>query len=133
MDVVCDRFLNEHDFLIPCVDPKHRAALARRAGGAPGWSPIVRGEDGGGVRDYLDGRPIHCGVGLELQAIEYYSDDYGDYVLKLPTGVRVRYELAWYPNATEADQTRHPVLYGSIGGYEVSMRYEDGMRFRWPL
>jgi hypothetical protein len=34
-----------------------------------------------------------CGTGLELQAFEIRSDDYGDYRVTLPKGIRVRYEL----------------------------------------
>jgi hypothetical protein len=125
---ICDRFLDEHDILIGCADPEHRAALARRAAGAPSWGQLVREDEGAnGFRDYLDGEPIHCGAGLELQAIEYRSDDYGEYVLKLPTGVRVRYELDWPPRGD-----RQVVLHAGIAGHEFTARHETWMRFRWP-
>lgn len=122
----CDLLISEHNGL--CGDAEHRAALARRAAGAPSWSPLKRRREHGDFRDYLDGAPIHCGAGLELQSIEYRSDDYGEFTLKLATGVRVRYELAWPPGGAD----RQIVLHGSIGGHEFTTMAEAWMRFRWP-
>lgn len=125
----CDLSISEHDTLIRCADADHRAALVRRAAGAPNWSPIERRHsEREGTRDYLDGKPIHCGTGLELQAIEYRSDDYGEFALKLATGVRVRYELAWPPGGAD----RQIILHGSIGGHEFTATADSWMRFRWP-
>ncbi len=124
----CDLSIYDHDTLIRCDDAAHRAALARRAAGAPSWSLLERRHEHDDFRDYLDGKPIHCGTGLELQAIEYRSDDYGEYIVKLPTGARVRYELAWPPGSPE----RRVMLHGSIGGHEFVAVHEQWMRFRWP-
>jgi hypothetical protein len=125
----CDLFLDEHNAGIRCDNAEHRAALARRAEGAPAWSAIERARDGGGLRDFLDGRPIHCGTGLELQAFEIRSDDYGDYQVALPNGSRVRYELG----VAEGDDGRRPiVLHAQVGGHEFVAAFHPRMRFRWP-
>lgn len=108
-----------------CDDPNHRAALARRADGGTAWSPIVRGTDGGGARDFLDGRPIYCGAVLELQAIESREDDYGSFRVNLPSGAPVRYEVAGGIHGTV-------MLYGGIAGHDFIAEHHAGMRFRWP-
>jgi hypothetical protein len=118
----CDSLLSEHTPDTQCEDAEHRAALARRADGAGSWSPIVRSRTEGGPRDFLDGEPINCGSGLELQAIEYRSDDYGEFTVKLPSGVRVRYEL----------DRGEIVFYGGIAGHEFTSPHHAWMRFRWP-
>lgn len=128
---MCDLSLSEHDTSAGCGDAEHRAALALRAAGAPAWSPIVRRHDHGDFRDYLDGKPIHCGTGLELQAFEYRSDDFGEYTMKLPAGVRVRYELEW-PRAGEKPADRRVVLHTVISGHEFTSPLEKWMRLRWP-
>ena len=125
----CDLFLDEHEAGKACSDPAHGAALARRADTGTPWSQIERGNDGGGQRDFLDGRPIHCGTTLELQTVEVRSDDYGDYSVVLPSGVRVRYELD-VPRPEE--ERRRIVLHSSVGGYEFTRRHSTTMRFRWP-
>ena len=127
----CELFLDEHNG-VECDDADHRAALRRMAerateSAAP-WSPIVRGDDRGGLRDHLDGKPIHCGATLELQAFENRDDDLGGYTVKLPTGALVRYELG----IPVADGRRAIELYASIAGYTVILPHEKGMRFRWP-
>ncbi len=124
----CDEFLSDHRADgTTCNDEGHRAALARRAAGAPAWHPIVRGRDGGGVRDFLEGKAITCGSSLELQAVEYRDDDYGSYQLSLPTGVIVRYEVDRPLNADG-----EVILYGDLAGHDFTARHHDGMRFRWP-
>jgi hypothetical protein len=118
----CDLFLDEHTADAECGNADHRAAIARRREGAPSWSAIERVDDGGGRRDFLDGRPIHCGVGLDLQAVERHEDDYGGYLVRLRSGSRVRYELV----AGEI------VLHGNIAGHEFTAPHHKGMHFRWP-
>lgn len=121
----CDLLLGEHDdSLLRCSNAEHRTALERRSGGAPKWSTLERRHKHGDFRDYLDGTPIHCGEGLELQAIEYRSDDYGQFALPLATGVHVRYELDW--------RDQKVTLYGSLGGHEFTIEARGQMRFRWP-
>ena len=119
----CDLMLFEHTG--PCSDPKHREALRRRAAGAPKWSPISRLTDDGGTRDFLDGQAIHCGDMLELQAVEWQADDFGEFVLPLEIGKRVRYECNLSGRGT-------PVFYASLAGHEFTTRLEPYMRFRWP-
>ncbi len=114
---------------LTCEDSGHRAALARRAPAGPPWGEIVRGHDAGGQRDFLEGRPINCGAGLELQSVEERSDDYGEYLVSLPTGIRVRYELD-VPRPGE--EHRRIVLHALVGGHQFLTAYRAGMRFRWP-
>lgn len=127
----CDLMLFEHDR--SCDNPKHNEALARRAAGAPKWYAIERREDEGGFRDFLDGHhrgpssvAIHCGETIELQAIEFRDDDFGEYTLFLNKGIRVRYEA----NLSRADGGIW--LYTNIDGHRFQMRHEGWMRFRWP-
>lgn len=122
--VYCDEMLFDHldrgD--TTCEDPGHRDALARRRGGAKPWSPIERSRDGGGSRDFLDGRPIHCGTGLLLQIVERKDDDYGGYNLHGDRGLPVRYELSGGAI----------VLYVDYGGHDAILTHNAWMRFRWP-
>ena len=112
-----------------CVHSEgHREALQRRRDAKAGqWSPIVVGQDAGGRRDFLDGRPIHCGTTLELQAIEEGGDDYGSFSVSLSTGHLVRYELTWLPG-----DERRIDLYVGVGGHTFMTSLEPWMRFRWP-
>jgi hypothetical protein len=132
MTELCDLMLHEHTDL--CDDPKHREALARRAAGAPKWYALERREEWqSGYRDYLNGHDrsgqavaVHCGETLELQAVEYEDDDFGEYALFLDKGIRVRYE---------ADLSRSDGgiwLYACIAGHRFQLRYESWMRLRWP-
>lgn len=143
----CDRFLDEHGLNDTCTDPQHREALARRRAGAAPWSTVQTGNDApsgdpAGWRQFLDGKPIHCGQLLELQGREFSSDDYGEIMLLKPTGILVRYEVAWTAEAAPRRSReewaalkaggRVPMLHLSIDGYEFTKPLEDWMRFRWP-
>ncbi len=124
----CDLMLMDHEDAgdVDCrKDPGHRKALqARRLARADQWSPIVRSEDRGGRRDFLDGRPIHCGSGLELQIIETREDDYGQFTVWTAKGVRVRYEL---------EPDKRITLYAPVAGISFTHAHEPWMRFRWPV
>ena len=121
---LCDLFLHEHTG--PCADPTHNEALKRRSAGASKWYAIERREDPGGWRDYLEGSPIHCGGQIELQAVEYRGDDFGEYTVWLDKAVTVRYE------ADLSCEDGGIGLYTSIGGHEFRATHEGWMRFRWP-
>lgn len=122
----CDLFLDEHTGGLCLADPKHDAALKRRSDCGQPWAPmIVGGRDAGGRRDFLEGKAIHCGTGLELQAFEIRSDDYGEWRVWLQKGVRVRYEMEW-------DADRKGLLYADVAGHEFTKPIDSGMRFRWP-
>ncbi len=96
------------------------------AGSAAAWSPIVAGDDGGGRRDFLDGKPISCGTFLELQATEDVPIDDGEIVARrLATGVIVRYE------GRPGDHDRI-TLHASVGNHEFTAALQPWMRFRWP-
>ncbi len=118
----CDLALWEHENGL-CTDPDHAAAQRRRAAGASPWWPIVRGKDGGGLRDFLEGEPIYCGAGLLLQGVEDKDDDYGGYTLLTEVGVPVGYELDTYKNV---------FLQALLGGHSVEIKAQPGMRFRRP-
>ena len=123
----CDLFLDEHNG--SCGNPAHLAAMANRAQGAHPWGEIERRVGAGDFRDHLDGVPIHCGQSLEVQTIEYRSDDYGEYTVRRDSGLLVRYEIAWMPEG------KQPMLHLTTGGgYEFTklLVLPSSMRFRWP-
>lgn len=62
-------------------------------------------------RDYLAGRPVSCGAGLELRAYAGW--------------IPVRYELAWRPDG------QRPVLYVADGCGPVDVD-RDMVELRWP-
>lgn len=126
-------FFDHGDDDTACLkDVRHTAALHRRHSGAPSWGELELKTDAGGWRHFLDGEAIHCGSGLDLQAIEYKSDDYGEFSLRLSTGVRVRYEVAWLRNRVDdvAVCPWRAVLYHSTGGHTFTAPLEAWMRFR---
>ena len=129
--MTCDLLLFEHEH--DCDDPKHNEARKRRAAGAPKWYAIERKEEYGGFRDFLDGHhrgpssvAIHCGEQIELQAVEWHSDDFGEYAISLDKAIPVRYEA----DLSCADGGIS--LYTQIGGHSFQTRHEGWMRFRWP-
>jgi hypothetical protein len=113
-------------------DPRHTAALRLRHSGAPSWGRLDLKTDGGGWRHFLEGGAIHCGAGLELQAIEWQSDDYGEFTLRTSTAVRVRYEVEWLREPPTKGPPWRAVLYHSTGGHTFKTTLEGWMRFRWP-
>jgi hypothetical protein len=129
--------MNESHFLDePCTptctdDCPLRVVIERRNKQRVGyWSELVLGRDAGGMRHFVDGRPIHCGNGLELQATLYKSDDYGEYTVPVQRGVRVRYEAS---TCRVDDVPALAVrLYHVVEGHQFSARHEQWMRFRWP-
>ena len=121
MIAACNLALDEHTH---CDDGDHQAARERRAASAPAWGQLATGWE----RDrlYLYGEPINCGAALELQMQMCSSDDFGEYTLRLPAGIHVRYELDWGP------PKRH-VIYTALGGYNFMKPIDiEWMRFRWP-
>lgn len=110
----------------PAECPKAIAA-AKRDKGAP-WSPLVLHREPGGLRHYLDGKPIHCGSFLELQRVTFKADDYGEYAVPLQAGDVVRYEAAIL------DREIHATLHADVGGHAFTARIADeDLRFRWPV
>ncbi len=100
--------------------PLEHVRLRRAADKRGAWSALV-------VKNYLDGKPVHCGEGLYLQHTMLRSDDYGEYSVPVPTrGEHVRYEAS--QNGKKIDGT----LYIEIGGHEFVAHLEPWMRFRWP-
>jgi hypothetical protein len=108
----------------PAECPKE-IARAKRVKGTP-WSQIVVRAESGGLRHYLEGRPIHCGYAIELQRLTFKSDDYGEYSVPLQEGDVVRYEAAI------SDREIRATLHAGVGGHEFVTRLDEGMRFRWP-
>jgi hypothetical protein len=106
--------------------PREPARELRRAARRQEWSALeVRHEDG--LRHYLDGRAVHCGEVIELQAIEERRDPDGNaYAYPLPHGVVVGYE------ASQDGRMIRVGLDADVGGRSFVAGLDDGMRFRWP-
>lgn len=121
MTMGCHPFLDEHAGK-PCADPVHAAALAAGRHRSSLERDRAKRRDGG-QRDFLEGRPINCGAGLGLQAVEERADDYGEYLVSLPHGPRVRYELD-VPRPGEA--RRRIVLYTRVAGHEFRTPIDTG-------
>lgn len=115
----------------PCSAPSGRdcplepARQRRREAKQGEWSQLVVKREPGGLRHYLDGQPVHCGAGLELQSWEDKSDDYGEYTKVLQVGVSVRYEASFF---TKVEWSLHHYT----GGHEFIAQGEAWHRFRWP-
>jgi len=99
---------------------------ARKRDKGTAWSSLELRRDGGGLRHYLDGEPVHCGRAVMLQAIEPCWDDYGEWSYALQQGKRVRYE------ASIQDREIRATLHAVVEGHEFIARLEKWMRFRWP-
>lgn len=113
----------------PANCPAVKAAEVRRRARAGEWSELEVRDEGGGQRHYLDGQAIHCGAMIEIQALEYKSDDYGEYTVCLQRGRLVRYELAWPIKPTSLDD--RVVLYIEVDGHTFTAA-GAGKRYRWP-
>lgn len=124
----CSRSLSEHDPNDTASTLGYAKALEARRAGAQAWSALIRRDEGlNGWRDYLDGEAVHCGTGLELQAVQYVDDEDGSYMVRLPAGVPVRYERSGDASG------EYVVLYADdIGGHTFMCRAQPWMRFRWP-
>lgn len=108
---------------------RRAAAIDRRIGSAAPWSPLVHGADGGGYRDFLDGRPVSHGTLLELQAFDDVPDpdEPGERRRRrLDRGILVSYETEVRTGG------RQVVVYLRTGGHTFTTDADDSMRFRWP-
>lgn len=93
------------------------------------WAAFDLRDDGD--RHYLAGEPIHCGEAVMLQSIKYeYDADGNERVVRLETGVRVRYELVWIKDWSGLNERVR--LHAQVGGHEFVAPLEQWMRFRWP-
>jgi len=99
---------------------------ARKRDKGTAWPMLEVRRELGGLRHYLEGEPVHCGAGLQLQAITFRADDYGEWQVALPLGTRVRYEAAI------GDTEIRATLHADVAGHEFIARLEKWMRFRWP-
>ena len=84
-----------------------------------------RDEDGG-CRHYLDGKAVHCGDVLELQAIAERDDDYGSFSVPLQGGALVRYEARFVGAEPEV------TIYTTVAGRTFAAAGNPAMGFRWP-
>jgi hypothetical protein len=100
------------DVGLPGTCPREPIRLKRKRDKAGGWGGLVMKREPGGLRHYLDGKPVHCGSGLVLQMQGEKSDDYGEYTVPLQTGTTVRYEGS--QDEKEINATLHLV----VGGHE---------------
>jgi len=111
-----------------CAEREHAAALQRRAEGRRGqWHELRVRRQSGGLRHYLDGEPISCGSSIELQAIDWHDDDFGEFRVYRPRGRVVRYE------ARQDGVTLNATLHTLVEGHEFVAKVESWMRFRWPV
>jgi hypothetical protein len=115
-------------------DPAHTAALQRRRGAVLlGWGPLQLGQDGGGWRHFLDGEPIHCGSGLELQAVTYQSGRLRGVHRQAGHGrARPVRDRVAAPRGAARRLPWRAVLYVDVGGHTFTAPAEAWMRFRWP-
>lgn len=113
----------------PSECPREPSRELHRKGRDGAWRALVVRREPGGLRHYLDGKPIHCGDGLELQATEErYDPDGNAYTFYLPKGAPVRYE------ASQDGKTIRATLHADVAGYHFVAGSEgQGMRFRWPV
>src|SRR6266704_1561898 len=74
--------------------PKEPARRKREADKRGWWDTLVVKKEPGGLRHYLDGKPVHCGTTLRLQHHGEKSDDYGEYSVPLQESSAVRYEAS---------------------------------------
>ena len=95
---------------------------------------VYRNDPRAGERDYLDGKPVHCGDRLQLQVFDV---DYntGPEEVSVERWVDVRYEIQWRKSG------RTPVVHlieGSRSGvYSGTDRFftdlHDNDILRWPV
>lgn len=115
-----------------CPPSIAEAARAKRDKGTP-WAQFTLRREPGGLRHYLEGKPIHCGYALELQRVTYKSDDYGEYSVFVQECDVVRYEAQILPAGPgRRDGEIRATLHADVGGHEFVARLEEWMRFRWP-
>ncbi len=109
-------------------DAEHDQALKRRREAKAGaWRELRAAVQGTSTRHFLDGQPINCGRSIELQSIEYRSDDFGEFLAYLDQGVAARYEVQHTPAGIR------PMLHVIVHGHEFTAAVESWMRFRWPV
>jgi len=111
---------------VPAACPREPARRARAELKHGAWSALELRRELGGLRHYLDGRPVHCGAALELQHTQVRSDDYGDFTIPLQAGTVVRYE------ARNLGRELPFTLHVDVGGNEFCAAGEPWFRFRWP-
>jgi hypothetical protein len=111
--------------------PREHGRALRRAAQEMEWSAIELRQDAGDVCHYLDGRALHNGASIELQARESVCDaDKTWYWRPLPDGVRVFFSAHW-----DAPPKKHDLkatLEMNHAGHIFSAPLLDEMRFRWP-
>lgn len=111
----------------PC--PATEAARGRTAAMAEGggaWGRLELRRESGGLRHYLDGRPVHSGYHLVLQGVAHREDAYGEFTVPVQVEHDVRYEtLVRGLDGFDAD------LFVVVGGHTFRAPLEAWMRFRW--
>lgn len=105
---------------------RRRRREEKAAHGGP-WSALELRQEDSGPRHYLDGKAVHCGACIELQALGWRDDDYGSYTVPLNKGQLVRYEASLVTGNVRV------TLHADVAGREFVAGLESGMRFRWPV
>jgi hypothetical protein len=109
----------------PEVCPREPIRLRRQRDKQGAWGQLIVKKEPGGLRHYLDGKPVRCGSGLVLQHRGTKTDDYGEYSVPLQQGTAVRYEASQDSKELEA------TLYVLVGENEFTASLQPWMRFRW--
>lgn len=84
--------------------------------------PLILGKDGGGLRHYLDGKPVHCGTGLLLGAERWDGK---------PLWIPVRYEASW-ANSTEGPAVEAVLYLDLLEVPSLPIPHRADMQLRWP-
>jgi hypothetical protein len=90
-------------------------------------SKLIKGNDAGGIRWFLDGEPVHAGTTLEiLLELNTRFDESGRVVGFTPLWVPVRLEFEFDTDG------RALMFWPSHGSNYAKSEVLDGVRFRWP-
>ena len=84
--------------------------------------PLRRKIEASGPRDFLVGKPVHCGQPLDLLVTH-------EFVATRASWVRVRYETATRRSDTHPRGERVAIFIDDTGEHDVTERHV----FRWPL
>lgn len=91
------------------------------------FTQLVTGQDGGGWRQFLDGKPVTCGSTLELECYEECVNSNGDIGIRSAGSIEVRYEMTY-----DEHDRRLGVIYYDIAGHHFGPNFLTSKRFRWP-
>lgn len=88
---------------------------------------LIKGVDAGGVRWFLDGKPVHAGTELEILLELHRKFDHD-------TGKEIDFTPHWVPVRLEFDFRDGKALayWPTRGNWEMFSEVKEGVIFRWP-